>query len=313
MAVVTTDTLQAMQQAFEPLFDRQLSSYRLLRDYRRFARVVDASGLAQVVYNSWGTPPQMSNVTHGGYPRSGLARYAFTVANEDWQSAIEIEDKVLERRGGADLQDAVNELANRANIHPIVLILDSLIRANALAYDGTAFFADTRAIGSSGNIDNLLAGTGVTVAAFQTDLGVAQGALGSFKDDQGEPLLRSGNLIVIPPALLMVAYQALNVTAGQLRDPVLGPTDGGIYAWGGYDVMIDPYLTDANDWYLFSIGPGIGRPFILQEEVAPRFNISPLDTNDPFFREQHRVLFIAYGRYNVAFTDPRLGVKTVNT
>jgi phage major head subunit gpT-like protein len=254
----------------------------------------------------------MKEVTHDTPELSGLKGYSFTLLNRAFQAVIEVERAALERDKLSLITPRIQQLAGEAARHPGELLW-KLFESNPNAYDGTAFFADTRVIGDSANIDNILTGTGTSVAQFQADLNSARAAMRKFQDDRGRPLNTVGNTIIIPPELELVAFQATNIgTAGPLDRAVLPASTNGIVTGSGYTIITNSYLTDANDWYLLHVGgPGM-RPFIHQTEKAVTVES---DTN-PMTREniiKRNFIYSVYGRYNVGVTDPRLAVKVTNT
>ena len=105
-------------------------------------------------------------------------------------------------------------------------------------YDGKPLFADDHSGG-----DNLLGGTGTTVANLQADISAVFAAMREFQDDRGRVMNIVPDLVVVPAELEFPMRQALK--AGQIDG-----TDN-VYA-GLCDVMVAPELTDADDWYAFA-------------------------------------------------------------
>lgn len=308
-AVVSSDFLTGVLTSFRALFARDFTGAQEFQGWGDLTAQMDSSGEINT-YTWFGTVPAMSDVSHDTVPIGGLDKYNFSIANREYQAAIEVDRMVFERDQLNLVTPRVTQLADEAARHPSELIF-SLVEANPVAFDGVAFFADTRALGASGNIDNLLAGTGVTVAAIQADLATARATMRMFKDDKGRPMNSLANIIMVPPGLEQIFWQALNPAGTVLdRQPLPATTDG-VLRGSGYSIIVNPYLTDANDWYIYtSRGPTM-RPFILQTEKRP---VLESDTN-PQTREnivRRKFLYSVYGRYAVGVTDPRLGIKVVN-
>lgn len=310
MAIVTSDFLAGVITNFRALFAADFQAAQALQGWQRLAQQVRSTGEVNT-YNWFGTVPKMQEVTHGQPPMQGLNSYNFSITNKAFQAVLEVERAALERDQLNLLRPRINQLAQEAARHPGELIFNDLVKDNANAFDGSAFFADTRTIGGSANIDNLLAGTGTTVALFQTDLGEAQEAMRLFQDDQGRPMNSIGNVIMVPANLVQTAWQALNANQGSILNPVLPATADGVLGQAGYQIVINPFLTDTNDWYLFHVGPGEDKPFIYQEEKAPELT-GETNSNSAWVIQNQTFLYSVYARYNVGFTDPRFGVKIVN-
>jgi len=311
MPVVTSDFLAGLRTQFEALFKMQFEAAQALEGWPKLVSRISSKG-EQNTYNWFGTVPKVEKVTHGAATIHGLRPFNFTVLNEEWQAIIEVERAAIERDRLDLITPRISQLAQELARHPGELVYDQLVRANATAFDGTAFFADTRTIGDSGNIDNQFAGAGITVANFQADLGTAQATMRKFKDDQGRPMNLVGNVIMVPPEMIQIAWQALNANQGSILNPVVPATADGILSQVGYMIASNPYLTDANDWYLFHVGPGQDRPFVWQVEKEPEIT-ADTNPNSAEAIKTRKFLYSGYARYNVAFTDPRYGTKITNT
>ena len=310
MSIVTSDFLAGVLTNFRALFTADFGAAQALQGWQRLALRVPSTGELNT-YNWFGTVPKMEDVTKGSPSLQGLKPFNFSITNKAYQAVIEVRQEAFERDQLGLIRPRINQLAQESARHPGELIYDSLIRANANAFDGAAFFADNRVIGDSANIDNLLAGSGITAALFQADLASAQAAMRKFQDDKGRPMNLVGNVIMVPAELAQIAWQALNANQGTILNPVIPATADGILSQVGYLVAVNPFLTDPTDWYLFHIGGGEDKPFIWQVEKDPELSGS-VNPNDPDFIQFHRVLYSVYARYDVGFTDPRYGVKTVN-
>ena len=94
-------------------------------------------------------------------------------------------------------------------------------------------------------------------------------------------------------------------------DGLIGHSDNAAKA-NGNNIAVNPYLTDANDWYLFHVGMGAMKPFIFQMEKTPVLE-ADTNPNDRVTILARTFVYSVYGRYNTGMTDPRLGVRTTNT
>jgi phage major head subunit gpT-like protein len=308
MAVVSSDFLIGVLTQFRSLFAREFSAAQALQGWQQFAMFQDSDG-EQTTYEWFGTVPQMQDVSHDQVSLRGLDEYNFSIANREYQAAIEVSRMALERDRLNLILPRIAQLSGEAARHPGQLIFE-LVEDNPDAYDGTAFFADTRVIGESANIDNDLSGAWTdSVAEFQNALAAAREAMRLFQDDRGRPMNLLPNAIMVPPALEQLAWQALNVNqAGNQDRNVVPSTTTGVLSGAGYAVIVNPYLSDADDFYTFHLGGPAMRPFVWQVEKRP---VLESDT-DPMTREnilKRNFLYSVYGRYNVGVTDPRLAVK----
>ena len=100
----------------------------------------------------------------------GLAQHEYTIINKDWENTLAVDKNKLADNPGF-ITPRIKQLAFQAARHPNKLVINALVDGNVnLCYDGQAFFADAHPQEGSGvTFDNLLAGSGVTVANIQTD------------------------------------------------------------------------------------------------------------------------------------------------
>ena len=311
MAIVTSDLLTGLLTQFRALFAQEFQAAQAFQGWLKIVSRVPSKGELNT-YTWFGTVPKMVDVTHGSPVEQGLPLYSFDIKNKEFQVVIPVERAAIERDRLQLIPARIRQLALEAARHPGELLFDTLIRANANAYDGSAFFADTRTIGDSGNIDNKLTGTGTSVAQFQADLASARSAMRLFKDDKARPMNLIGNVIMVPSAVEQIAWQALNMHQASILQPVVPSTADGVLAGAGYLIIINPYLTDTNDWYLFHVGPGEDRPAIWQVEKEVEITADTNPNSAEVIRTR-KFLYSAYGRYNLGLTDPRFGVLTTNT
>ena len=225
--------------------------------------------------------------------------YDYTIKNLDWATGVPINENDLDDDQTGALSMFSAALAQRIMVHPEKMMFDLLINGDsALAYDGSAFFADRTAPN-----DNLLGGTGVTLSALKTDLISALVAMAKFADDQGEKLNARGNMIVCPVAL-QFNFESL------VYSPADPTASGGVDTYNPFankfTVIGDPRLDadDANDWYLLS-SREIVKPLIYQkrQEGRPRLEKTP---------HTKTWVYSADYRGNGGYGIPTLAVKTVN-
>ena len=308
MAVVSSDFLTALLTNFRTLFERDFSAAENMQTWRDIATQIPITTRIEH-YNWFGTVPQVQDVTHGELTLGSLFPYHFTIENLLWKGGIEVERSALEDDQLTMITPRISQLADEAARHPGQLIFD-LFEDNPAAYDGTAFFANTRVIGESANVDNLAAGAGVTVANLQTDIAAVRATMRRFQDDRGRVMNKVGNIIVCPPELEQPFYQALNANQGNILNPVVPADAQGRIVQVGYVVLVNPFLTDPTDWYLLDVR-GPTKPFIYQTRVPPALEgITNPNTESGVLRD--KFVYSSRARYNVGVGEPRQAIKVVN-
>lgn len=311
MAIINSDFLAGVLTNFRSLFATQFEAADSGAFWREIAMEIESTTDTES-HNWLGTPPAMQDVTQRDLIVEGLHSFNYSIANKEWKNGIEVKRSTFEDDKLNLIRPRLDQLALEAASHPGRLVM-ALAVTNGLAYDGTAFFADTRVIGRSANIDNQIAGGSdpTVVANFQLQLAAASAQMFLFQDDQGRPMGLVGNVIMVPAALRQVAYQALNANQGSITQPVLPASLDGVVRASGYTIVANPFLTDANDWYLLHAG-GALKPFIFQSRLKPALEGITTPTSESGVIHS-RYIYTARYRGEVGYGDPRYAVKVTNT
>lgn len=259
-----------------------------------------------------GEAPDM--VAMGGTTQfKGLRRYDHTMTHTEYSIGLKFRISDLATDQLDQIPARIAGAARKAAGHPGRLVFTTL-EANPTGYDGAAYFANTHAFGGAANIDNLLAGTGTTSTAIETDIATARATMQRFQDDTGDEMQLSMDTLVIPPELSLAFAKVLGV----VREPggvdntvgVVPPGQGNVWKAGGYTVIEYPF-TDTNNWYGFHTG-GEVKPFLLSWITKP----GPLNTpslNDDSAKMHAYLEYVFYGEYGVSVSLPQYGVSVVNS
>jgi phage major head subunit gpT-like protein len=300
--IVSSDTLAAIRTDFQAIFLEAYAGF--VARWQEIATEFPSTG--EFLDLSWlGAHPAMKEwVDQKVY--EGLRRHRYAITNKDWEATLEVMRKAIEDDSLGLYKPRIQEMAIEGKRHPDELVSALLTGGTSgLAFDGLAFFADTRAIGDSGNIDNLLGGTGTSQAQFAADFVAARAALYSFLNDRGKPANPVLDLItVVPPALQYVAEQTFNASMILASDNILK---------GAARVWPNPYLTatDANDFYVLNVFGPI-KPLALSMRKVPGFYALDSMSSDHVFKKGS-YLYSVEARYNGGYLLPWKAVKTVNT
>lgn len=231
-----------------------------------------------------------------------LDDYDFTIRNKDWEASVMVNQNDLDDDQTGTIQMIPDLLVQRIMKHPEKLLISLLTGGTSgLAYDGIAFFSN---VSGARTIDNLLAGTGITLAQMEADLNAALVAMAGFADDQGEPLNIQGNMIVCPTAMANNFRRLVNSSG----DPTVSGGNTFNPYQGRFQVIADSRLdaVDANDWYLLATNEII-KPlvFSMRKEAEPRF-VKPNEATKEWIAS-------ADYRGNAGYGLPHLAIKTVNS
>lgn len=285
-------------------FAKAMMDFQAARDIAPGLMQVALSAPSTGAYEKYGWLGAMPSVQQWVGERNAveLEDYDYIIKNKDWEASVPVNENDWDddQTGSYDMIPAM--LAKRVMSHPEKLLSEIIIAGTSgLAYDGVAFFSNAT---GARTIDNLLAGTGVTLATMKADLISALTAMAKFTDDQGEILNIKGNVIYCPVAM-QHNFESLVFSSA---DPT---ASGGVNTfnpfYNKFTVIGDARLdaSDVNDWYLFS-STEIVQPFIyqLRENAMPSME----KTN-----HTKRWVFGSDYRANVGYGLPHLAIKTVNT
>lgn len=317
MALVRSDIPKlltaGMKTEFMGAFDKALA------DYITVTSVIKSSK-NQETYPWLGSTPKMREWADERMPK-GLSEYNFSIINYDWEASIAVDRNAIEDEQYGQIMIRVRELATEAKKFYDELIFGLIAQGNSTTgtgyflnksiscYDGGAFFQSSHSEGASGVQPNY--GTSALSASALQD---AITIMRKYKDDQGKPAHIKPDLLIVPPDLEFKARELLNSTYYPETTIVRNEADsdnvGGATKLatnvlkGIVNLLVTPYLTDTNNWYLFDTSRTV-KPTILQMRKTPIFSSLIKGTESMFMRKQ-----LFYGvdwRGFVAFGDWRCG------
>ena len=227
--------------------------------------------------------------------------YDYTIKNLDWEASTPVFENDFDDDQTGSYAMISQMLARRIGVHPEKLMIDLLIDGTSkLAYDGVAFFSDASAPRVN---DNLLAGTGTTLAQMSADLTAAKIAMSKFVDDQSEILNITADTIVCPVSLEDNFRRLVDSTT----DPTATATGTFNPFSGKYTIIGDARLDadDVNDWYLCATREVV-KPFIYQNRQNGRSTMEKTNHTKQW-------VFGADYRSNAGYGIPQLAIKTVNS
>ena len=117
-----------------------------------------------------------------------LNQFDYEIENKDYEGTLSIGRNEIADDQLGNVKVRIDDLGRKARIHPRKLFYELIqLGETELCYDGQPFFSNSHVEGDSGVQDNLLTGTGTTLAQIKADIDAAETALLTFKDDTGEP------------------------------------------------------------------------------------------------------------------------------
>jgi hypothetical protein len=139
-----------------------------------------------------------------------------------------------------ELPAALGEAGSRTQTKRAI----SRLEANPTMFDGNALFSSAHNNIGTTALTRTIAGVNALIAAFD--------AIEAQTDDEGYKIVNGAGryVLVVPRALQWVAWALRDrdqIPQGTGATDLLRPND----AVGRFEVVVDPYLTDTNNWYLF--------------------------------------------------------------
>lgn len=301
MALVTNDFLAGIMTNFRAIFMKALADNALsMADYTRLATVFNST-TDKETYAWLGAAPSMQEWVDKRR-LNGLRNFDYTLTNKHYEATIEVDRDTFEDDKYGLITPRVQSLAKAALRYFNERVFSQLDDGAATkGYDTDYyFFADTRVIGSSGNIDNLLAGDySASEAEIRAGINAAVEKMAGFQDDWGKPMNLMPDTIVCSPYMYMLIRQALLPgVSGVVR-----PESELIKA-----VIANPWI-DLNkyDWYILCTTEEV-KPIIFQLRKAPEF----VALDDPKGEHAFKNKTFLYGvdtRFQVGYGDPRTAIK----
>lgn len=289
MPLTRSDMPNLLEDGLKTVFFEALDA--TVGDYERIATIVPSES-DQENYAWLGAVPAIREFTDERMPL-GLLEHDYSIRNKTWESSIAIERAAIEDDKLGQIRLRVMSLAREAKRHMDELVF-SLLKSGfaAKCYDGQYFFDTDHAEGESGNQSNK--GTDALSAdALQS----AITAMMKYKDDRGKLLGVSPDLLVVPPDLQWTAMELLESTywPGELTAGSKGASN---VLKGKLDLLVSPYLTDANDWFVLST-KGVVKPVILQSRTPIEFAALEADSESGFMRDEY--IYGVRARYNAGY------------
>lgn len=265
MAVVTSDFLAGLVTNYRVIFEDAFLAATSASIYNRYATVVPSNTDTES-YNWLGTVPKMNQWLDKRQIDS-LSGYTYQLQNQWYQASIAVDRKIMEDDKYSMIMPRIKQLGLEAARYPSELAINALIAGHTTnGYDGQLFFSTAHTEANSGTQSNYVTGTGTTLAQIRADFITARSLMRRYKDGSGRPMNLRPDLVIIPPDLEDVFEQLLHTQTIALAS---GTQQSNVLL-NAVDILIDPLLTDTNDWFLLDTHEII-KPLIFQQRKAPEF------------------------------------------
>ena len=190
--------------------------------------------------------------------------YSYTLTNKNYYVAIAIDRNEINDDRMGIIKPRIQQMVATMQRHKWQLVVDQIEAGEAnLGYDGVAYFSSSH---TNPTLDNLLAGTSSTLATIKTDIYAAKAAMLEFVSDANRVMRLAMDTLLIPAEQEGLFLEAVESSAnpGGAGDGIFNPMKGWIR-----QLITEPSMSDANDWYGFSAAHPM-KPMVLQVREDPK-------------------------------------------
>ena len=192
-----------------------------------------------------------------------ITDYNYTLTNKNYYAALSIDrNEIKDDRMGILMPRIAGMVSTMQRYKWDLVIAQIVAGTSLLAYDATAYFSSSH---TSPTLDNLLDGTSSTLATIKTDIYSARAAMLEFVSDQSKVMRLAMDTLLVPAEQEGLFLEAVESSAnpGGAGDGIFNPMKGWIK-----QLIVEPSLSDANDWYGFAANQPL-KPLILQMREEP--------------------------------------------
>lgn len=267
--IINRESLKALNAGFSKVFNNYLETHK--GTYSKFTTEVISKSVT-VNYAWLGSTSKMREWI-GDRVLKDLTAHTYAITRKKFESTIEVDRDDIEGDNLGVVKPRIETMAYDATTH-YDEIVNGVLEANGICYDGKNFFATNHSVGGI-NFSNL--GTKKLSAA---SLNAARQEMMALVNPEGQPLVIKPSLLVIPQTLESTARGIL--LTEKLANGASNPN------YKLMDFEVNPYLTDENAWYLFDVTRPL-KPIILQKYENIVFTaMDKEDDENVFMRDTYR-------------------------
>ena len=238
---------------------------------------------------------------------AGLNDFDYQLKNVKYEASIEVERTAIEDDEIGMATIRIQSLAESAKrFYAEQAIKTAVAGTTGICYDGVAFFSASHEEGDSGTQDNLTT-SDLTSAALST----GRATMMRYKDDKGNPMGILADTIVVGPELEDTAIELAQspyvdryTASGTDQKPTMN------VQMGRYKVMVSPWITDTDSWYLLATNRVI-KPFVYQNREPTTFAAldNPNASDSVFMKD--KLMYGVSNRFNMGYGDWRMAIANI--
>lgn len=254
-------------------------------NYKMFVQDVDSTSAAET-YAWWSNVNKMKE-WKGPPDTTGLDLDDVVISNKEYESSINVKDSAIRDDVNKMLDNRIGDLAMAAARLPYESADEYLANGDTLlSWDEIEFFSDTGRVN-----DNIVTGSGITIANIETDITTAYGQMFGFENEKGQKLGITPGIILAGANLVPTIAKALGATGG-------GGTVQSFHLDWLKALISSPALTGTNKYILIADGT---FPVIWQDRDAAEINVhNKRDVGNFWMYLAYRRGAISFKRYEAA-------------
>lgn len=295
----TGDVSHILQPGLNNLFMKNYLDYDSKLNYKDISTLVNSN--AQSEDYAWlvDTPQMREWIDERQI--NAIGEESYVIKNKTWEATLGIERTVIEDDQYGQIKIRIENLAKGVATHKNKLVFETLIGgASNKCFDGQYFFATNHKYTGKGSYSTTQSNKGsLTLTADNLKTSITN--MGKLKGSNGEFLNIIPDTIVVPPDLEWTARE-LTIS------PQLGTSNSYNPLQGSLKVVVSPYITDVDSWYLLDCS-NVMKPIILQERTPVELISMKEDSNEGFMRDLF--MFGVRSRYNTGYSYWQLAYANI--
>lgn len=267
MPLTKSDIPNLLLPGIQSLFFETYRAVTATAAWAPLTMVID-SNKEQETYAWLGAVPKMREFL-GERVVNGLSENKYTLLNKTYEDTLGIDRTAIEDDQYGQIRIQIQQLATEAARHTEEMIFTVLAAGSAatygLCYDGQYFIdTDHANVGAEYTTSQSNKGTSaLSSATLKTGITAMQ----KFKNDRGTVMGVNPTHLAVPPDLEWTAREILEsvIVPDATAATYAAPTANNVLR-GRLQLIVSPYLTDANDWFLLDCSKPV-KPMLLQKRT----------------------------------------------
>lgn len=292
--IINTGTIRGLYTSFKVIFNKALDTTKPM--WEGVATLVPST-TGESTYAWLGQFPRLREWI-GSRQIKNLSASDYTIKNKDFESTVAVPKNAIQDDQIGLYNPMMEDMGQSAAMWPDSLVFSLLKKGfKEKCYDGQSFYSDSHKIGK------LTFSNKGTKALSKDSFLSARATMMSIKEEEGNSLNITPNLLVVPPSLESIAREIL------LADQINGTTNT---CKGMAEILVVPELSgDETAWHLLCTTKAI-KPIIFQERQKAQFVSKDSESDENVFMRKE-YLYGTDARGNAGYSFWQLAYGSTGT